>query len=76
MTQHKNWRIEDQRRSENAADLLFRHTTVVSVSEVPEGEGMEDGNWSRPPRRRCIGAGTRMDLSFGLSTWIIGEKSR
>ena len=43
----KNWRIEDQRRSENAADLLFRHTTVVSVSEVPEGEGIEDSNWVR-----------------------------
>jgi hypothetical protein len=45
-----SWQIEAQRRSENAAKLLFSHTTVVSVEEVPEGEGMEDSNWDRPPQ--------------------------
>ena len=71
----KNWRIEDQRRSENAADLLFRHTTVVSVEDRPAGKGMEDSNWERPPQTLYRGW-DRMGMSFGECIWIIGEKSR
>jgi hypothetical protein len=70
----KNWRIEDQRRSENAADLLFRHTTVVSVEDRPAGKGMEDSNWERPPQTLYRGWDKDGDELWGMYMDHRGEK--
>lgn len=71
---HKNWRIESQRRSETAAKLLFQFTAVVSVAELPEGEGMEDENWDRPVQTQYTGWGADGDELWALYMDHRGEK--